>query len=456
MDRGDIVAGAAFKAVLRSAAVFLVVFFLGALLSLEVLEKALTGELRKRVVELHHGLADVANASEEVSLADHVATLSRGAAGETLAYALYGSDGTRLAGNVDVRLEPGEWAEIPLAIDGRTNGTEPFLLHANQIGDTVLVSGRSLSFVSLAKAAMMRGFAIAGIVLVFCMLAIGYVMSARSQRKLERIETVLDGVSSGDFGLRIGLSEQRDQIGRISRRIDGKLAKLESLMQGTRRTTAAIAHDLRRPLSRVSLGLEKALAKAEAGQDARAEIEDALAGLDKLTAIISTILRIARIEDENIGDMQAFDLRPLLDEIAETYRPVIEDNAQTFEYVTDKGPALVLGDKDMIAQLAVNILQNAITHAGAGAKLSLRARQSETGTEIVVSDTGPGIPDALMQHVFDPLYRADAARTLEGNGLGLTLVKAIVDRHRAQILLSDNRPGLCVTVTFPKGATADD
>ena len=221
------------------------------------------------------------------------------------------------------------------------------------------------------------------------------------------------------------------------------------MMQATRRASSAVAHDLRKPLARVSMLLERGLARAEAGEDVRAELEDGLTGLGKLSTIIATILRIARIESHDIGQFRRFDLRGLLDEIAETYAPVAEDAAQRLIYARPPAPVTLPGDADMIAQLAINLIQNAITHAGDGAEIRVQAESRDGAVVLTVSDTGPGIPADLRARVFEPLYRADAARTKDGNGLGLALVRAIADRHGATVTLADARPGLRVSVAFP-------
>lgn len=449
MDRADILAGPAFRAVLRSVLAFVVVLAIGAFQAVRYVEDALMEEARQRVDELHHGLLDLDEIDNEVQLTALVETLATRAAGETLAYALYRPDRTLLAGNMDVFLPPETWTvRTLLDVEGKT-GREEYLLHSSTVAGRIFVSGLNLSFVETAVLGMIRGFAIAGFLVVIAMVAIGYVMSRRSQTKFEEIEHVLERVASGEASARIGIVDAVDQIDRISQKIDAQLAKLEAVMQGTRRASAAVAHDLRKPLARVSLILERALARAEAGEDVRGEIEDGLAGLGKLNAIVSTVLRIARIEGHDIGNFQTFDLRALLDEVAETYEALAEDAGSTLIYARPPDAVEMTGDPDMIAQLVINLIQNAITHAGHGARITLDAARQGRVVTLTVSDTGPGIPEDQREHVFEPMYRGDAARTDDGTGLGLALVKAIADRHGADIRLEDARPGLRVVTSFP-------
>lgn len=449
MDRADILAGSAFRAVLRSALVFVILLAAGAFFTVRYLEATLMDEARKRVIELHRGILAVDAVDDESQLIAHVSNLIRTAAGQTLAYALYRVDGTLLAGNIDVPLAPGAWEVRTLEIAGDRAGPEEYLLHASLVGKNLFVSGRNLGFVETASLTMIRGFAVDGFLIVIAMIGIGYLLSRGSQQKLETIEQVLKRVAEGDATARIGIGRGRDQIDRISQKLDAQLARLDATLQGTRRTTAAVAHDLRRPLARVSLKLERGLAKAEAGADVRADLEEGLEGLGKLNAIIATILRISRIESHDIGHFRRFDLREVLDEVAEVYPAVAEDAGQRLIYQRPTEAVDMVGDADMIAQLAINLVQNAITHAGNGATITLAAARTGQGVALTVADTGAGIPAEQRDRVFEPTYRADAARTTDGNGLGLALVKAIAERHGAEIALQDNRPGLLVRVVFP-------
>jgi signal transduction histidine kinase len=454
MDRGDVLSGAAFAAVLRSSVLFLVVLVAMAVFSVGLIDRAASDDLRLRVTELEESLLRQAEGDTPAELAARVDAAAHAAAGDTLAYALLDAEGTRLAGNVTVWPRPGEWmtaqARLETSLSGRGDARDQtYLLHATRVGDLVLVTGRSTAIVASARSATIWGFVLSGGLVVIAMLGIGYVLSWRSQIKLNRIEATLNRVATGEVSARIEDGADDTQIDRIARRINTHLDQLEGLMQGTRRTAASVAHDLRRPLARATLSLEKALAQAEAGRDPRGEIEDTLADLGRLTGIIATILRIARIEGAGALSLEPVDLRPVLDEIADTFQPVAEDSGQHLIYESGGEALRVRGDAGMLAQLVVNLVQNALTHAGDGARIRLAAECDAGAVVLRVSDSGPGIPAALRAQVFEPFFRADESRTVEGSGLGLPLVKAIAERHGATVQLGDAAPGLCVTVRFP-------
>lgn len=456
MDRGDILSGAAFTAVLRSAVVFVFVLILTTILSINLLDRALTEQVEMRVLEMAETLGETAYGDGVEGLADRIESLTQNAAGQTLAYALFNPDGTRITGNTDVRPAQGEWLmrSLTLTPQGQSTTQTPpqvFLLHAIPLGDLTLVVGRNAAFVAEARSIALRGFALTGFIVVLTMLGIGYALSRRSQEALQKMEATLDAISRGETRTRIPIPDQPlTQIDRIARRVNAHLDQLEALFAQTQRTAASVAHDLRRPLARATLGMERALARLEAGEDARDEVEQALTDLARLKEIIAAILRIARIESGEVGGIsRIIDLRGLLDEVVETFAPVAEDSGQRLDYQRPDAALPLRGDPGMVGQLVVNLIQNAIAHAGPGATIRLAAHRDRHALLLTVADDGPGIPDDLRTKVFEPFFRADPSRTIEGSGLGLPLVKAIVHRHGAEITLADAAPGLLVQVRFP-------
>lgn len=113
-------------------------------------------------------------------------------------------------------------------------------------------------------------------------------------------------------------------------------------------------------------------------------------------------------------------------------------------------PLDVFVDSGMIKQLLVNLIGNSIAHCPENSLIELDARQDEQGITLIIEDNGPGIPDHERKHVLEPFARLDTARTTPGSGLGLAMVAAVVEHHRANISLEDADPGLRVEVQFPK------
>jgi signal transduction histidine kinase len=115
----------------------------------------------------------------------------------------------------------------------------------------------------------------------------------------------------------------------------------------------------------------------------------------------------------------------------------------------------ITGDRRMVVEMLVNLITNASRYSPAGSRIELGAAIEDGQPTLVVTDSGPGIPADKRQAVFEPFRRLNPERDERGAGLGLALVKAIATRHRATVELSDNAPGLKVTVRFPRGDVAE-
>ena len=164
----------------------------------------------------------------------------------------------------------------------------------------------------------------------------------------------------------------------------------------------------------------------------------------------AALLRIAQIEaGVRRAHFARVDLSHLCSEVVEAYVAVAEDVGQTIAARVEPGIA-VSGDGNLLTQMLVNLIENAIRHTPAGTSISLMLTMAAEGPRLTVADTGPGIPETERKKVFRRFYRLERSRTSSGSGLGLTLVAAVADLHGATVALADNTPGLCVTVAFPK------
>jgi signal transduction histidine kinase len=180
-------------------------------------------------------------------------------------------------------------------------------------------------------------------------------------------------------------------------------------------------------------------------------VHDTLQDIDELIKTFNALLSIAQIEagvQRDRDDWTNVDLSNLVDDLGDLYSAVAEEKQQTFHFQTE--PNLVtFGNRQLIAQALTNLLDNAMKYTPAGGQIDLSARRQADKIQIEVSDSGPGIPSAAYTQVFKRFTRLDNARSSPGNGLGLSLVKAILDLHETKIELNDNQPGLKITLFFP-------
>jgi signal transduction histidine kinase len=226
--------------------------------------------------------------------------------------------------------------------------------------------------------------------------------------------------------------------------LNAMLERIQQLLEGLRQVTSDIAHDLRTPLGRLRQRLEDAREHATNTAEYAAATEAAIAEADSLLEIFSALLRIAQIEAG--AQKSAFtdvDLSVLMRSIAEAYAPPAEDSDHKLESAIADGASLT-GDRQLLAQMVSNLVENALTHTPAGCTVRLALRKAGSRIEIEVADNGPGIPEAERDKVFDRFYRLDRSRTTAGSGLGLALVKAIATLHGLTLRLEDRQPGLAV------------
>ncbi len=173
--------------------------------------------------------------------------------------------------------------------------------------------------------------------------------------------------------------------------------------------------------------------------------------IDNVDAILETfgaLLRIAQIEaGTRRSGFQPVALSALLSGLVEAYQPVAEERAQ--DLVAHIAPDLwVVGDRELLMQMFANLIDNAISHSPATARLFINAASAPDDVMVIVADTGPGIPAAYRQKVLQRFYRLETSRTTPGSGLGLSLVNAIVALHEATLELQDNKPGLRCVLHF--------
>jgi len=218
----------------------------------------------------------------------------------------------------------------------------------------------------------------------------------------------------------------------------------------------AFAHDLRTPLTRLRQRLEAARAGARTAEETGAAIDEAIGEVDELLGTFSALLRIAQIESgTRRAGFAAVDLSAVFRKIADAYAPVAEDQGQSLDIAVADGVSY-RGDRQLLEQLLANLVENALRHTPPGASISLSLQEGPSGPLGVVADTGPGIPEHARAKVFQPFYRLETSRSTPGSGLGLALVAAIADLHRIRVDLSNNEPGLKVSLGFGPPADAQE
>lgn len=453
MDRASVLSGSAFRAAIYAALAVVLALLLTGVATYTYVQRTQKAELDRQIQGEELLLREIYDGGGLGALINTLEQINDPAAPSPRAIGLFDPHGAQLAGNVSILVQPGGSLRLALTTSDPRAQQATYYLTSTQFDDVTLVIGHDITLIAATERTLVLAFSVAGSALAAIILLIGYAASRTSLHKLEVLDRTMDLVSQGDTQIRLPISGANDQFDRISERVNMHLDRLSSLMVSTKTTAAAIAHDLRTPLSRAFLSLQSATQQLDKGQDPRAAIEGTERELSRLGRIFDAILRISRIETK--GDQTEavrLNLHPLLADLVETFAPVAEEKGQTLTLLPGPTEANVLGDERMLRQMFVNLIQNAITHCPGAATITLGLQQTGQAIVAQISDNGPGIPAAQRADVFEPFYRLDANRTTEGSGMGLALVRAIADRHKIVIALSDNAPGLQVTLTFPPHA----
>ncbi|WP_306417768.1 sensor histidine kinase [Komagataeibacter rhaeticus] len=286
------------------------------------------------------------------------------------------------------------------------------------------------------------------------------------RRMVKTVARTTSAIAHGDLSRRMPLVGNGDEMDQVAEAINEMLDRIVRLMDGVRQVSNAIAHDLRTPIARARTQLEDAALHATTPEELRGAIDRAVGNLDNVTAVFEALLRIAQIEaGSRRSAFMAFDMVPVLLDVADLYEAVAEDHAITLRL--DLPAALPFyGDRSLIQQAVANMLDNAIKFSPSGGTVHLRARMRElapgrvtgpTGEgmlDLSVSDEGIGMSAADMARATERFFRAEKARNTPGAGLGLSMVRAIVQLHGGQMQLSAHNPGLTVSLALPIAACA--
>ena len=280
--------------------------------------------------------------------------------------------------------------------------------------------------------------------------ALAVIFARRNERRITAMEEVLEAAGAGRLDLRIQ-DPGKDDLAELAARVDQMLARLETGVAAIRQVSTDVAHDLRAPLTRLRMRLEPQALSSGVPEATRHEIGSALVDLDAISATFDAILRLSRLQSGTVElRSDAVNLSRLGADICDLLGPSAEDAGNVLTADLPDTPVIVTGDADLLSQALTNLVDNALRHCPAPARVTITVTKDETGPVLTVRDDGPGIPEADLDRIFDRFVRLDASRSVPGTGLGLSLVAAIATMHGARIVVEDAAPGLAVRLLFRK------
>jgi K+-sensing histidine kinase KdpD len=239
-------------------------------------------------------------------------------------------------------------------------------------------------------------------------------------------------------------------VTRLARREQRARAGAEAAVRSRDQVVSIVSHDLRNPLSTVSLATSFLLEIRPAGEDwatARQQLEIIKRGSDRMNRMIQDLLDIARIESGRLAIERApIAVGSLMDEVATMLRPDVEKHGQRLDCRVAAGLPAVFADRDRLLQVFSNLVDNAVKFTAAGGTITVAAEADHRAVRFCVSDTGRGIPPEHVPHLFDRFWQATRTDR-RGIGLGLSIVSALVEAHGGRVAV-ESTPGHGTTFRF--------
>lgn len=313
--------------------------------------------------------------------------------------------------------------------------------HTFEDGSKILVSKNINNLVSSYK--KLRLYSIITFFFMIIVVMISFFLSTFVVSRINIIaNTAKSIIQSGDLSKRIVVDSKWDDMSYLSQTLNQMLEKIQTLMNGIKNVTNNIAHDLRTPLARLRNNLESL--DTEKKQDVQHLVNEC----DNIIGIFNSLLQINKVEKGNIlKQKQELKLNQIIEDVIDLYGPIAEQkNIQVVNL--SKTEHIIYADRNLIFQMIANLVDNGIKYSKENSLINIDLQNSKEFITFSIADQGVGVKENELDKIFDRFYRTEQCRSTPGNGLGLSLVKAIVDLHSAKINVENNNPGLKISVSF--------
>jgi signal transduction histidine kinase len=368
--------------------------------------------------------------------------------------AIFGADGRRITGNLEsvpphLRVDaPAQGTDI-IRTDrnGREHQTIRAIARRMRNGD-LLVLGRNVDEAGEISHVVGQALALGLLpALCLCLLA-GAWLSVRAQKRVEEVNQRVQRIIAGDLSERLPHRNVDEPFSRLAAIVNGMLDEMETMIHALAGVGNDIAHDLRTPLTRARLALERGRTNATTLGQLQTVADKAIAGIDQSLAIITALLRLAEIENSRrSAGFGSIPLHEMLREVCDIYEPIAENKNITL-HVEVTHRLSVRGDRDLLIEAVANLVDNAIKFTPEGGRVDIELLRGKAETIVRVTDTGCGISEQEREAVLRRFYRSDKIRNTPGVGLGLSLVAAIVKLHGFRLAI-ESGSGCRVEIICP-------
>lgn len=293
--------------------------------------------------------------------------------------------------------------------------------------------------------------ALLALVLIFGAIASGLIavtVTRRGLRPLAKMRRMFERVQPAHLSERIEPERWPLELRPLAASFDDMLGRLEDSFTRLSQFSADLAHELRTPIGNMLGEAQVALTRDRSSEEYRAVIESTAGECDRLSGIIDSLLFLARAESaEQQIARSTFNARSAVEKIVSFYQTVAEDR---HIQITSTGDAEVFADPILFNRAIGNLIDNALRFTPDRGRIEIAIGKVDHNVEISVTDNGSGIAPEHLPRVFDRFYRADPSRSAAGTGLGLSLVKSIVDLHAGTAKIKSDGRGTVVILTFPQ------
>ncbi len=288
-------------------------------------------------------------------------------------------------------------------------------------------------------------------VIILCGALVGFAVSRRAMAGVERVRQTALRIGEGDLSHRVPLGGEGEEIDLLAKAFNDMLERIGALVGELKEVTNNVAHDLRSPVTRIRGIAEMALTGPQEPTEYREMAGQVVEESDRLVEMINTMLEIAETDAGITAlDRMPVDLRAIVLEAAELFQPAAEDLGIDLSTQAEQTPIRIFGDKTRLRRVVANLLDNALKFTPVGGRVQVTLATAGKTVTLSISDTGTGIAPGELPRIFDRFYRGDRSRSLPGNGLGLSLVRALVRAHGGEVVATSRRgEGSSFTVTLP-------
>ncbi|MGC1323252.1 MAG: heavy metal sensor histidine kinase [Candidatus Udaeobacter sp.] len=277
---------------------------------------------------------------------------------------------------------------------------------------------------------------------------IAIIVTRRGLRPLREMTNSLGRIGPDQLKERIGSSGWPRELQPLAIAFDEMLKRLDDSFTRLSQFSADLAHELRTPIANMMGEAQVALTRDRTAADYRETIESAVTECERLSRIVDNLLFVARVDAAREPiERKQFDARAAIEKIAAFYQTVADDHHVT---ISCSGDGQIYADPDLFERIVGNLLENALRFTAEHGSICVALSKHNSDFEVTVSDNGCGIPAEHLPRVFDRFYRVESSRSSDGAGLGLALVKSIVELHGGSAVIESNvGRGTTVKLIFP-------